>query len=166
MTLNSPDWERSLREIKHRHGANIILGAGTVLSAADVDKVKFADGQVIISPNMRPDVIQRSKELGLISMPGCYTPTECFAALEAGADVLKIFPADTLGISFIKALRAVLPEETRLCPTGGVTADTLSDLLTAGAFAVGIGSALYQQGKSLSEIALATENFTSACQST
>ncbi|MEH6404795.1 MAG: 2-dehydro-3-deoxy-6-phosphogalactonate aldolase [Sneathiella sp.] len=160
VTLNSPDWQQSLQIIKKRHGDTIILGAGTVLSANDVDKVHAVGGQVIISPNMNVEVIARSKQLGLISAPGCYSPTECFTALEAGADILKIFPADTLGPAFLKAIAAVLPANTPICPTGGVNVDTMGTFLECGVYAMGIGSALYKEGKSAAEVGAATAEFT------
>ena len=161
VTLNSPDWETSLSEIKNSHGDRIVLGAGTVLCPDEVDRVQAAGGKVVISPNMRVDVIKRTKQLGMLSAPGCYTPSECFAALDAGADILKIFPADTLGPPFIKAISAVLPVGTRICPTGGVTADNLRDFLKANVYAMGIGSALYKPGKTLTEIGEAAAMFVS-----
>ena len=161
VTLNSPDWETSLSEIKNSHGDRIVLGAGTVLCPDEVDRVQAAGGKVVISPNMRVDVIKRTKQLGMLSAPGCYTPSECFAALDAGADILKIFPADTLGPPFIKAISAVLPVGTRICPTGGVTADNLGDFLEANVYAMGIGSALYKPGKTLTEIGEAAAMFVS-----
>ena len=162
VTLNSPDWETSLSEINKSHGDRIVLGAGTVLCPDEVDRVQAAGGKVIISPNMRVDVIKRTKQLGMLSVPGCYTPSECFTALDAGADILKIFPADTLGPPFIKAISAVLPVGTRICPTGGVTADNLGDFLEANVYAMGIGSALYKPGKTLTEIGEAATRFVSA----
>ncbi|MFD2207004.1 2-dehydro-3-deoxy-6-phosphogalactonate aldolase [Kiloniella antarctica] len=152
VTLNSLNWEESLRRIKARHGDHIILGAGTVLSEADVDRVKAVGGQVIISPNMDMDVIKRTKEHGLVSVPGCYTPSECFTALKAGADILKIFPADTLGVPFIKAISAVLPSGTPICPTGGVTAENMHTFMDAGVYAMGMGSALYKTGRSKEDV--------------
>ena len=162
VTLNSPDWEESLRRIKTRHGDNIILGAGTVLTENDVDRVKAVGGQVIISPNMDVDVIRRTKELDLISVPGCYTPSECFSALKAGADILKIFPADTLGVPFIKAISAVLPSGTPICPTGGVTNENMHTFIDAGVFAMGMGSALYKPGKSKGEVGVQAEKLVRA----
>jgi 2-dehydro-3-deoxyphosphogalactonate aldolase len=152
VTLNSLNWEESLRRIKARHGDHIILGAGTVLSEVDVDRVKAVGGQVIISPNMDMGVIKRTKELGLVSVPGCYTPSECFTALKAGADILKIFPADTLGVPFIKAISAVLPSGTPICPTGGVTAENMHTFMDAGVYAMGMGSALYKTGRSKEDV--------------
>ncbi len=165
VTLNSPEWDKSLALMKDRHGSDIVLAAGTVLEPDEVDKVQAAGGQVIISPNMRADVIRRSKELGLLSVPGCYTPTECFAALKAGADILKIFPADTLGTAFIKAIGAVLPTGTRICPTGGVNPENMKDFIDVGVSAMGMGSALYKPGKSAAEVSKAAEDFVLAYNS-
>lgn len=159
VTLNSPDWSESLEIIKSRHGDDIILGAGTVLTPDDVDRVQASGGQIIISPNMNVDVIKRTKELGMLSAPGCYTPSECFTALDAGADILKIFPADTLGPAFIKAISAVLPKGTPICPTGGVSVDTMQSFLDVGVYAMGIGSALYKPGKTVAEVAASAAVF-------
>ncbi len=164
VTLNSPEWAKSIQLMKERFGADIVLGAGTVLEPDEVDLVQAAGGRVIISPNMRPDVIQRTKELGMISVPGCYTPTECFDALSAGADILKIFPADTLGPAFIRAIRAVLPTEARICPTGGVTAANMDQFLDAGVSAMGMGSALYKPGKSAEDVGQAAREFVATYQ--
>lgn len=161
VTLNSPNWADSIRAIDARHGSNIALGAGTVLTPEDVDLVQEAGGKAIISPNMRVDVIKRTRELGMLSVPGCYTPTECFTALDAGAHVLKIFPADTLGTPFIKAISAVLPVGTRICPTGGVNTENMKDFLDVGVSAMGMGSALYKPGKSTAEVAQAAAEFVS-----
>lgn len=152
VTLNSPSWQKSLEVIKKRHGDHIVLGAGTVLHADEVDEVQAAGGQVIISPNMDPSVIQRTKELGLISVPGCYSPSECFNALNYGADILKIFPAETLGPSFVKAIKAVLPAGNRVCPTGGITTENMQDFIDAGVYAMGMGSFLYKPGRTASEV--------------
>jgi len=160
--LNSPSWEISLQNINERHGKSIVLGAGTVLAPDEVNKVQAAGGKAIISPNMRIDVIRRTKDLNMLSIPGCYSPTECFTALDAGADILKIFPADTLGTPFIKAISAVLPAGTRLCPTGGVTEDNMKNFMAVGVYAMGIGSALYKPGKSVADITKAAATFVSA----
>jgi 2-dehydro-3-deoxyphosphogalactonate aldolase len=162
VTLNSPKWETSLVKINEKHGDHIVLGAGTVLCPDEVNRVKAVGGKVIISPNMRVDVIKRTKELGMLSVPGCYTPSECLAALDAGADILKIFPADTLGPAFIKAISAILPVGTRICPTGGVAVENMGDFLAAGVYAMGIGSALYKPGKTIAEIGEAAATFVSA----
>lgn len=161
VTLNSPSWQESLAIMKERHGDHIVLGAGTVLQAGEVDEVQAAGGQVIISPNMDPAVIQRTKELGLVSVPGCYSPTECFNALNYGADILKIFPAETLGPSFIKAIKAVLPAGSRVCPTGGITTENMRDFIDAGVFAMGMGSFLFKPGRTPQEVQQAATSLVS-----
>lgn len=160
--LNSPGWQESLSRISKRHADNIVLGAGTVLDPDDVVKVRDAGGSTIIAPNMNEAVIRKTKELGLISAPGCYTPSECFNALSYGADILKIFPAETLGIPFIKGISAVLPEGTKICPTGGLHAGNIADFVNAGVFAMGLGSSLYKPGKPLSEVEQDAERFITA----
>ena len=164
VTLNSPDWRESLTRLAKRHAGEIVIGAGTVLRAEDVAAVRDAGGEVVISPNMNVDVIRETKARGLISAPGCYTPSECFAALDAGADLLKIFPADALGPGFVKAMRAVLPAEARICPTGGVTLDRMGAFFDAGVFAVGLGSALYKPNKSSAIVAKDAAAFVQRCR--
>ena len=98
----------------------------------------------------------------MVSIPGCYTPSEAFTALDAGADVIKFFPADTLGVGFIKGISAVLPTGTRICPTGGVNVDNIGDFLNAGVSSMGMGSALYKPGKSLNDLQNSAEKFVNA----
>ena len=165
VTLNSPNPYDSIALMQQRHGDTIALGAGTVLQPTQVKKVKDAGGQLIISPNLNVAVIHETVEQDMVSIPGCYTPSEAFTALDAGADVIKFFPADTLGVSFIKGVKAVLPTDTRICPTGGVTADNMGDFMGAGATSMGMGSALYKAGKSLNDLRTSAENFVGAYQS-
>ncbi len=156
VTLDSPQWQKSMEKIATHFYDRILLGAGTVLSPQDVDRVYEVGGQVVISPNTSVEVIIHTKARDMISVPGCFTPSESFLALEAGADVLKIFPADTLGIGYLKSLAAVLPDEARLCPTGGINEKNIESYLSVGVHTVGIGAALYQPGiklKSLDESA-------------
>lgn len=152
VTTDSEDWQTSLRNIKAKHGEHILIGAGTVRATGEVDEVKFSGGQAIISPHTDARVMKRANDHGLLAMPGCYTPTECFTALAAGADILKIFPVSSGGPAHIKHLATVLPAAAKLCPVGGVDADNMEDYLGAGAFAVGLGGALYQPGKSMDAI--------------
>ncbi|GLQ06774.1 2-dehydro-3-deoxy-6-phosphogalactonate aldolase [Sneathiella chinensis] len=162
VTTNSPDWQDSLRRIRQKFGARLVLAGGTVLTVQQAEQAAEAGAEVLISPNFDPDVVRRTKELGLVSAPGCFTPSECFDALKAGADILKIFPAEVLGLPFIKGMKAVLPKETRLCPTGGVTPGNLADFLRLGVFALGMGSALYAPGKERAAIRASAEKFVSA----
>ncbi|CAE6920635.1 dgoA [Symbiodinium sp. CCMP2592] len=143
--LNSPQALQSIALLV-QHLPNAIVGAGTVLSAKEVDEVHAVGGKLIVSPNMDPVVIRRTKELGLISFPGVCTPTEAFAAIRAGADALKAFPGEQLPPNIIKAWRAVLPQTTCLMPVGGVSTENMAAYLEAGASGFGVGTALYQAG--------------------
>lgn len=144
--LNSPDPFTSIERMAGRFGADALIGAGTVLSPEDVGRVKDAGGMLIVSPDCNPDVIAATKTFGLLSYPGVMTPTECFAALRAGADGLKIFPAELVGPTGLKALRAVLPAETDVLAVGGVGAANMAEWRAAGATGFGLGTAIYRPG--------------------
>ncbi len=152
ITRDSPLWQNSIEKIATHYGEHVLIGAGTVISKQDVSCVHAAGGQAVVSPNTSVEVIEHCKSLGMISIPGCLTPSECFAALAAGADILKIFPANSLNVQYIKSLSVVLPNNTRLCPTGGIDVSNLQDYLSAGAFSVGIGNALYKPGIKLNKL--------------
>jgi len=145
--MNSPEPLDSIARLVRAVGAHAQIGAGTVLSAAQVAEVHRAGGQLIVSPNCDPDVIRSTKALGMQSFPGVLTPTECFAALAAGADGLKVFPAFLMGPQGLTALRAVLPPETRVFMVGGVGPENFADWRRAGADGFGIGSALFKPGR-------------------
>ena len=129
------------------------IGAGTVLSVQDVTAVQQAGGTLIVSPNCDTEVIAATKTRGMASWPGVMTPTECFAALKAGADGLKIFPASLIGPEGVKAIRAVLPKSTQVYAVGGAGASNFAQWLAAGADGFGIGTALYTPALPLGEIA-------------
>lgn len=141
VTLNSPNALESIHKLSLSFGSRIAIGAGTVLSVDDVDRAAGIGAQFIVSPNRDARVIERSKRCGLVSLPGCYTPSEIVEALDAGADAIKIFPANTLGPAYVKAVRAPLGD-IRLMPTGGVTPEKAREYFAAGAWAVGVGSEL------------------------
>lgn len=145
--LNSPDPLVSIRRLRDALGERAVVGAGTVLDTDAVRAVADAGGQVVISPNTDAEVIRAAKGAGLVSMPGVFTPTEAFAALKGGADVLKLFPAEIAGPAAIKAIRAVLPGGTRVYAVGGATPGSLAEWAAAGAAGFGIGSALYRPGQ-------------------
>ena len=128
------------------------IGAGTVLTVADVQRVQDAGGTLIVSPNCDPEVIMATKQRHMASWPGVMTPTECFAALKAGSDGLKIFPASLIGPDGLKAIRAVLPKGTQVYAVGGAGASNFGLWFKAGADGFGIGTALYTPGLSVADI--------------
>ena len=150
--LNSPLPFESIRLIAENFGDKMLVGAGTVLSCDDVQRVKDAGGEIIVSPNTNSVVIEKTKALGMLSFPGIMTVSEAFAAVEAGADGLKLFPADVVGSSFIKAVKVVLPPGTKVFAVGGVNADNMQSWLDAGADGFGLGSSIYKPGMTPDEI--------------
>lgn len=160
--LNSPDPLRSIAAMANALSHLAQIGAGTVLSVGDVRAVAEAGGTLIVSPNMDAEVISATKEMGLQSWPGVMTPTECFAALRAGADGLKIFPASLIGPDGVKAIRAVLPKPTQVYAVGGAGADNFAQWIKAGANGFGIGTALYTPGLSAAEVAARADRIVAA----
>jgi 2-dehydro-3-deoxyphosphogalactonate aldolase len=159
--LNSP---QPLDSIAAMVGAfpQAMIGAGTVLTPNDVRNVHAAGGQLIISPNFNPAVVREALRLGLVCLPGVMTASEAFAALEAGAAGLKIFPAEMATPAVVKALRAVLPADARVLPVGGITPENMAAYRKAGANGFGIGSALYKPGMTAQEVATNALKFIAA----
>jgi 2-dehydro-3-deoxyphosphogalactonate aldolase len=151
--LNSPDPLRSIAAMQAALGDRARIGAGTVLAPEEVRAVAATGATFVVSPNADPRVIARTKELGLGSYPGVFTPTECFAALAAGADALKVFPAGMMGLDGLKAIRAVLPPATRVYAVGGVGPADFAAWRAAGADGFGLGSSLFQPGWSVARVA-------------
>jgi len=151
--LNSPDPFDSIEALAREFGDRALIGAGTVLTADQVDRVADAGARLALSPNFDAAVVRRTKARNLASMPGVATPTEGFAALAAGADALKLFPSELLGTAALKAWRAVFPAGTQMYSVGGVGLDNIAAFKAAGATGVGIGSALYAPGVAIEELA-------------
>ena len=141
VAFTTPDTLDVLRTLRQRHGDRLLLGAGTVLDPETARLAILAGARMIISPAVNVDTIRLCQRYQVLSMPGAVTPTEIVAAMEAGADLVKIFPAETLGPEYLKALRAPLPQAP-LMPTGGVTVENLPEWFRQGALAVGIGGSL------------------------
>lgn len=150
--LNSPRPFESIARLRSMLPLDCSVGAGTVLTKEDVERAKNAGSDIIVSPNTNVDIIRRSIELDMRSYPGVATPTEAFAAIEAGATSLKLFPADSVGISGMKAWRAVVPANIEMLPVGGVDESNLAAWIAAGAGGAGIGSTLYKPGRSPAEV--------------
>jgi 2-dehydro-3-deoxyphosphogalactonate aldolase len=159
--LNSPQPLDSIALLARRF-PQALVGAGTVLDPAAVRAVHAAGGRLIVAPNCDAAVIVEAKRLGLACLPGVATPTEAFAALAAGAHGLKLFPAEMLGPPVLKAWRAVLPAGVPLLPVGGITPDNMAAYRAAGASGFGIGSALYQPGRTPAEVAKQAHRFAAA----
>ena len=150
--LNSPDPLESIRRLVDAFGDRAVIGAGTVLTPAQVRDVHAAGGRLIVSPNCRPAVIEETHRLGMASWPGIVTPSEAFDALDAGATGLKLFPAVQVGLEGMKAVRAVLPAGTLLYAVGGVGVSNFAQWRAAGVDGAGLGSALYQPGQNASQV--------------
>ncbi len=160
--LNSPRPLTSIGLLREHFGERCLIGAGTVLSSTQVDEVAAAGGQLIVMPHSDVGVIAAAKRAGLVCTPGAATPTEAFAALAAGADALKIFPAEQVSPAVIKAWRAVLPRDLALLPVGGITPDNMAEYVAAGANGFGIGSALYAPGRDSIEVGRRAQAFAQA----
>jgi len=162
--LNSPAPLESIRLLASELGDRAHIGAGTVLQTSQVSDVATAGGRFIVSPNANPDVIRATKAADLLSFPGVATPTEGFAAIEAGADGLKLFPAEQIGPAVVKAWRAVFPAAVPLVPVGGITVDTMGDFVAAGASGFGLGSSLYSPGHTAKQTMQSATAFVAAWQ--
>jgi 2-dehydro-3-deoxyphosphogalactonate aldolase len=160
--LNSPDPLASIERLARRFGDDALIGAGTVLDAAQVRAVRDVGGRLIVSPNTDPSVIAASAEAGMVTLPGYFTPSEAFAALKAGATGLKLFPAEAASPAVLKAQRAVLPRDTPVLVVGGVAPDNMAPWQAAGADGFGIGSALYSPGRSPVAVGEAAAKFVAA----
>ena len=160
--LNSPEPFKSIAAIRQSLSDDALVGAGTVLTVDQVRELKDSGGDLTVMPHADTAVIRAAKAAGMACTPGVVTPTEAFAALAAGADALKIFPAEMVTPAILKAIRVVLPKGTRLLPVGGITPDNMQPYLEAGATGFGLGSALYKPGMTVDDVTAVARQFVAA----
>jgi 2-dehydro-3-deoxyphosphogalactonate aldolase len=150
--LNSPEPIESIRRLAARFGDAALVGAGTVLDHADCARIAAAGGRLVVTPHADPEVVRAAKAAGMIAVPGFMTPAEAFALLKAGADGLKLFPAEAASPAVVKALLAVLPKGTPILPVGGIDATNMAPWRAAGAAGFGIGSSIYKPGDTPAQV--------------
>jgi 2-dehydro-3-deoxyphosphogalactonate aldolase len=160
--LNSPEPFVSIERMAKRSAGRAKVGAGTVLTVENVNAVKDVGGELVVSPNTDVEVIRRTKALRMESYPGVFTPTEAFTALAAGADALKFFPAELIGTTGIKAMKAVLPKDVPVLAVGGANESNFADYLKIGCAGFGIGSNIYKPGMTAAEIGARAEKLVAA----
>jgi 2-dehydro-3-deoxyphosphogalactonate aldolase len=160
--LNSPYPLESIGRLAKRFGRDALIGAGTVLAREDVTHVADAGGRLVVSPNCNADVIAAARNADMVSAPGIFTPTEAFAALAAGAHILKMFPAEIAGPKAVSALRAVLPKAVPLLAVGGVKPEDMAAYRAAGADGFGLGSAIYRPGQTVQQVSVQARAFIAA----
>ena len=151
--LNSPDPLKSIEILAAKFGDRALIGGGTVLKVSDVANVRASGGRLIVSPNTNADVIAATASEGLVSMPGYFTPSEAFAAIQAGATALKLFPAEGASPAALKAQLAVIPKDVPIFAVGGISPDNMQPWIDAGASGFGLGGGLYKSGQSAAETA-------------
>jgi len=151
--LNSPQPMESIARLAHEFGDRLLIGAGTVMTAVQVSEIASAGGKLVVTPHADPAVTRAAKQHGLLAVPGFFTPAEAFGMLAAGADALKLFPAEGASPAVLRALRAVLPAGTLVLPVGGIDASNMAAWQGAGAAGFGIGSAIYKPGDSAETVA-------------
>jgi 2-dehydro-3-deoxyphosphogalactonate aldolase len=150
--LNSPNPFDTIKLLSQAHGGNCLIGAGTVLTPAEVDRVHGAGGRLVVAPNCDAQVIRRAIELGMRVLPGIATATEAFAAVREGATELKLFPAATYGVGLLKALKSVLPKHVKVYPVGGIGSQDIAEWLASGADGFGFGGELFKPAYTLAEL--------------
>jgi len=160
--LNSPDPLDSIAKIRAALEGRALIGAGTVLNRDSVVQASSAGAQFIVAPNTDADVIAATKDLDLVSVPAFSTPTEALVAIKAGADLLKLFPAEANSPPVLRSMRAVLPATIKILPVGGITPSNMQPYRDAGADGFGIGSALYRPGKFIDDIQASAASFITA----
>lgn len=144
--LNSPNALESIAILSRAFGDRMLIGAGTVTKAAQVEEVAARGGRFIVTPNSDAAIVRATKQAGLFAIPGFFNPSEAFALLEAGADAIKLFPSEVLGIAMLRALKPVLPQPASVIPVGGINAENIHEWMAAGAAGVGAGTSIYRPG--------------------
>ena len=162
--LNSPRPLESIGLLARRFGERCLIGAGTVMTPEQVRAIFEVGGRLIVMPHGDLEVITAAKRSGMVCMPGIATPTEGFAALRAGADALKLFPAELVGPGVLRAMRAVFPPQTLFMPVGGITPDNVADFVRAGASGFGLGSGLYAPGRDPADVGQRARAYVQAWQ--
>jgi 2-dehydro-3-deoxyphosphogalactonate aldolase len=160
--MNSPEPLESIRLLSSTLGDAYLIGAGTVMNAEQVAQIAAAGGRLIVMPHADTAVITAAKRAGMYCVPGVATPTEAFAAIKAGADAIKLFPAEQLGPAVLKAWRAVIPRDLAMLPVGGITSESMAPYIAAGANGFGLGSALYVPGRSADDVGRRARAFAQA----
>jgi len=169
--MTTPNALQIIKELSDNYGSNVLIGVGSIVDAVTAIKAIEAGAKYIISPIFKKEILEASHKLDIPAIPGCYTPTEIYTAQEAGADIVKVFPADQLGTSYIKAIKAPMPQ-LKVMPTGGVTLTNAGDWINAGACAVAVGSNLMDKkaihennfGKIIANAGLIIENIKNRCE--
>ncbi|EKT56037.1 2-dehydro-3-deoxy-6-phosphogalactonate aldolase [Providencia burhodogranariea] len=159
---NSPNWLESIQLLQKEWGDRILIGAGTVTQQAYLDSLINCGGKLMVTPNTNPDLIRQAKLAGLQTYIGAFTPSEIYQAIDAGADVIKIFPCVGIDIAYIKAVRAIVPKQQAIYAVGGVTTQNLYQFIEMGCQGAGLGSDLYCAGQSVEATKKAAEDFVRA----
>ena len=162
VTLNSANPYQSIRKLSRQYGTDKLIGAGTVTTIDQVYQVKRAGGRLIVSPHTDIDVIYAAKAANMIVIPGCFSPTEIHIAIKAGADAIKLFPAEMIPPAAVKAIRAVFPSPIEMFATGGINSNNMTEYLQSGVDGFGIGSSFYQPGKPIAAIEIDTKSIVAA----
>jgi 2-dehydro-3-deoxyphosphogalactonate aldolase len=161
--LNSPEPIESIRLLAETFGDSMLIGAGTVMTTDQVAEIAAAGGKLIVTPHADPDIVRAAKRLGLLAAPGFFTPAEAFSLIKAGADAIKLFPAEAASPSVLRAIRAVLLPGTLVLPVGGMAPDNLGDWHKAGASGFGIASAIYKPGDTAAIVGAKARALVAAC---